>query len=356
MIWVGIDTGGTFTDLVAYDDVTRQFKALKTPSTPGDPSRGVLAAVEETGYILSEIGEFSHGTTVATNTALEHKGAKLGVLTTRGHRDVLIVGRGNRTQVYDITATRPQGIVERRNVIEIDERCSFEGDVLTPLNPEEVEAACETLRNSGVEAIAICFLHSYANPDHEQAALAVVRRQLPNVLVSASHEILPEYREFERFSTTALNAYVAPRTANYLERLATDMAAKGLSAPVRVMASNGGTWPASRMAERPANALLSGPAGGVIAAQALSESLGFSDIITYDMGGTSTDACLIRDGQFAMNSEGMVGWYPNRVPQIDINTVGAGGGSIAYLESGDFLNVGPRSAGAEPGPACYGKG
>jgi N-methylhydantoinase A len=356
MLWVGIDTGGTFTDLVAYDSESGNLTSLKTPSTPDDHARGVIAAVEATGFDLGRITGFSHGTTVATNTALEHKGAKLGVITTHGHRDVLVIGRGNRTQLYDITAVRPAGIVERHHVMEVEERCTVDGEVLKPLDEAQVEAACTAMLKEGIEAVAVCFLHAYANPEHERRAAEIARRMMPDAHVCASHEILPEYREFERFSTTALNAYVAPRTGAYLNRLADQLTASGLKTPVRVMASNGGTWPAARMAEHPANALLSGPAGGVIAATALSQELGIKDIITYDMGGTSTDACMIRDGQYGMNPEGMVGWYPNRVPQIDINTVGAGGGSIAYLEAGNFLNVGPRSAGAEPGPACYGKG
>ena len=356
MLWVGIDTGGTFTDLVAYDSETGKLISLKTPSTPDDHALGVITAVKETGFNLSKITGFSHGTTVATNTALEQKGAKLGIITTRGYRDVLVIGRGNRTQLYDITAVRPTGIVEREQVMEVDERSTVDGFIHTHLNEDEVAAACTYFLSEGIEAVAVCFLHAYANSQHEQRAAKIVQKLMPSAYVCTSNEILPEYREFERFSTTALNAFVAPRTGRYLTELANNLASSGLNTPVRVMASNGGTWPAARMAERPVNALLSGPAGGVIAATVLSEALNIHNIITYDMGGTSTDACMIRNGTYGMNPEGLVGWYPNRVPQIDINTVGAGGGSIAYLEAGNFLNVGPHSAGAEPGPACYGKG
>jgi len=356
MLWVGIDTGGTFTDLVMYESTTGIMNSLKTPSTPKDPAVGVIEALREAEVNLFEITGFSHGTTVATNTALEYMGAKMGVITTYGYRDVLVVGRGNRTQLYDLMATRPPGILERQNIIEVDERVTVDGSIYRPLDKENIVVACNEFLAKDIEAVAICFLHAYANPKHERVAVDIVRQCMPNVYVCASHEILPEYREFERFSTTALNAYVAPRTSTYLNKLSSNLSSLGLNTSLKVMASNGGTWPGSRMAEKPANALLSGPAGGVIAAATLAQELNIKDIITYDMGGTSTDACMIRDGVFSMNAEGMVGWYPNRVPQIDINTVGAGGGSIAYLEAGDFLNVGPRSAGAEPGPACYGKG
>ena len=356
MLWVGIDTGGTFTDLVAYNSNTKKLISLKTPSTPEDHALGVITAVKKTEVELPKITGFSHGTTVATNTALEHKGAKLGIITTRGYRDVLVIGRGNRTQLYDVTAVRPAGIVQREHIMEVDERSTVDGLIHKHLNEDQVASACTYFLSEGIEAVAVCFLHAYANSRHEQRAAEIVQKLMPGVHVCTSNEILPEYREFERFSTTALNAFVAPRTGRYLTQLADKLADAGLTTPVRVMASNGGTWPAVRMANRPVNALLSGPAGGVIAASVLSEALNIHDIITYDMGGTSTDACMIRNGTYGMNPEGMVGWYPNRVPQIDINTVGAGGGSIAYLEAGNFLNVGPQSAGAEPGPACYGKG
>ena len=356
MLWVGIDTGGTFTDLVAYNSNTKKLISLKTPSTPEDHALGVITAVKKTEVELPKITGFSHGTTVATNTALEHKGAKLGIITTRGYRDVLVIGRGNRTQLYDVTAVRPAGIVQREHIMEVDERSTVDGLIHKHLNEDQVASACAYFLSEGIEAVAVCFLHAYANSQHEQRAAEIVQKLMPGVHVCTSNEILPEYREFERFSTTALNAFVAPRTGRYLTQLADKLADAGLTTPVRVMASNGGTWPAVRMANRPVNALLSGPAGGVIAASVLSKTLNIHDIITYDMGGTSTDACMIRNGTYGMNPEGMVGWYPNRVPQIDINTVGAGGGSIAYLEAGNFLNVGPQSAGAEPGPACYGKG
>ena len=356
MIILGIDVGGTFTDLVLHDAQTGQLRSLKTPTTPSAYADGVLNAIRNTGMPAEKIDHIVHGMTVATNTALEMNGARLGVITTRGFRDVLIVGRGNRTQLYDIKAVRPPPLVERARVLEVDERMTATGEVHLPLNEDHVVTACGRLLDEGVEAIAICFLHSYANPDHECRAADIVQRALPNIPVSISSDILPEYREFERFSTTALNAYVGPKVSQYLGRLSDDLEKNGISAPLRIMGSNGGTWSAAAMSAEPVNAMLSGPAGGVTASIGIAKLLELPNIITYDMGGTSTDACLIRDYDYNMTTEGQVGMWPNRAPQIEIKTVGAGGGSIAYMDPGKFLNVGPRSAGAAPGPACYGKG
>ncbi|MBT6139623.1 MAG: hydantoinase/oxoprolinase family protein [Rhodospirillaceae bacterium] len=356
MITLGIDVGGTFTDLVLRDSVTGTMRALKTPSTPSNHAEGVMNAIRSTGVAPSEITAIGHGMTVATNTALEMNGARLGIITTRGFRDVLVIGRGNRTKLYDIKATRPEPLVERRNIVEVDGRLTAAGEVHLALDEDQVKLACNTLAEAGVEAVAICFLHSYINPEHERRAGEIARVALPGIPVSLSSDVLPEYREFERFSTTALNAYVAPRVGRYLRSLADELVAEGVTAPLSVMGSNGGTWSAAAMAERPVNSMLSGPAGGVTAAVAVASMLSENNIITYDMGGTSTDAALIRGSTLAMTTEAKVGMWPNRAPQIEINTVGAGGGSLAYLDAGRFLRVGPRSAGAEPGPACYGKG
>ena len=356
MITLGIDVGGTFTDLVMRDARTGEMRSLKTPTTPPSYADGVLNAIRMTKAAAADIAGIAHGMTVATNTALEMNGARLGVITTRGFRDVLIVGRGNRTSLYDIKAVRPPPLVERARVLEVDERMTAAGDVHLALNQEHVATACKRLAEQGVEAIAICFLHSYANPDHERRAAKIVRQALPDIPISISSEILPEYREFERFSTTALNAYVGPKVSQYLGRLADGLGENKITAPLRIMGSNGGTWSAAAMSAEPVNAMLSGPAGGVTASLGIAKLLDVPNIITYDMGGTSTDACLIRNYEYNMTTEGHVGMWPNRAPQIEIKTVGAGGGSIAYLDPGKFLNVGPRSAGAAPGPACYGKG
>ena len=356
MITLGIDVGGTFTDLVMRDSRTGELRSLKTPTTPPTYADGVMNAIGRTGAAPDAIADIAHGMTVATNTALEMNGAKLGVITTRGFRDVLVVGRGNRTTLYDIKAVGPPPLVPRARILEVDERMTASGEVHKPLDAAQVAMAAKRLSEMAVEAVAVCFLHSYANPEHERRAAKIVNEAIPGVPVSVSSDILPEYREFERFSTTALNAYVGPKVSQYLDRLANSLTDENINAPLRIMGSNGGTWSAAAMAAEPVNAMLSGPAGGVTASVGIARLLEQPNIITYDMGGTSTDACLIRNYAYGMTTEGHVGMWPNRAPQIEIKTVGAGGGSIAYLDPGKFLNVGPRSAGALPGPACYGRG
>ena len=356
MLWIGIDVGGTFTDVVVYDRETGAVHSLKSPSDAADPAAGVLRALAAMGVDLAAVERFRHGATVATNTALERAGAALGVLTTAGHRDVLVVGKGNRTRLYDIKAVRAEGLVRRSRILEVPERMGPDGEVLVPLDEEALGAAVERLRALGVEAVAVCFLHAYANPSHEARAAAVVGAALPGAPVSCSAEVVAEHREFERFSTTALNAYVAPRMGRYLARLEDALARGGLRAAPEVMTSSGGSWPFARMARLPVHSMLSGPAGGVIGAVEFAAALGVRDVVTCDMGGTSTDTSLVRGGRYALAAEGSIGGFPNRAPQIEINTVGAGGGSLAYLDTGGFLNVGPRSAGSAPGPACYGRG
>lgn len=356
MITLGIDVGGTFTDLVMQDHRTGELRSLKTPTTSPHFADGILNIIRLTDAEPEEITAITHGMTVATNTALEMNGAILGVITTKGFRDVLIVGRGNRPTLYDIKTVRPPPLVPRQRILEVDERMTGTGEVHIALEESQVLAACQQFKEMGVEAIALCFLHSYANPAHENRAAELIKSELPDVSISVSSEILPEYREFERFSTTALNAYVGPKVAQYLELLETRLTAKRINAPLRIMGSNGGTWSAKDMAHEPVNALLSGPAGGVTASVGIARLLKIPDIITYDMGGTSTDTCLIRNYEYEMTTESHVGMWPNRAPQIEIKTVGAGGGSVAYLSQGKFLNVGPRSAGAIPGPACYRRG
>ncbi len=356
MFWVGVDVGGTFTDIVVYDDESGAVLAGKSPSTPANPADGVLNALEQLSVDLAFVSSFRHGATVATNTALERKGASLGVITTRGFRDVLIIGRGNRTRLYDIKAVRPAGLIKRSRVIEVGERVGPDGAVRIALDEDEVVTATKRLRDLGVESIAVCFLHSYANPQPELDAAQIVATTWPGVPVYTSAAVLSEHREYERFSTAALNAYIAPRMSGYLDDLATRLGKRGLTSRPEIMTSNGGSWPFDEMAQLPVHSMLSGPAGGVTGAVEFASTLGISNLITYDMGGTSTDTCLIRNGRYALASEGMVGGLPNRAPSIEINTVGAGGGSLAYLGEGGFLNVGPRSAGARPGPACYGHG
>ena len=356
MKWLGIDVGGTFTDLVVYDEETGALVITKTPSTPQDHSEGMIAGIRRLQVDLRGVAKLAHGTTIATNTVLERSGARTAVLVTRGFRDVLEVGRGNRVVLYNIKATRPPFLVPRSRCIEVDERTLFDGTVARELDVAAVEAAVRSLVARGVEAIAICFLHAYANDRNERAARAIVERLAPGLAVCTSSEVLPEYREYERFVTTVLNVYVAPRMARYLGALRRKLGDLAYDRDVAIMTSNGGTMSVAKAVEAPVHSMLSGPAAGVIGAVYVGRETGYHDLIAYDMGGTSTDVCLVKDLQFAMTTDGGIGPLPNKVLQIEINSIGAGGGSVAWLGSGKFVNVGPRSAGATPGPASYGRG
>jgi N-methylhydantoinase A len=356
MLWLGVDVGGTFTDLVLFDGAAGTLRVLKTPSSPGNQAEAILIGLDHLQIPAASLDRVVHGTTVATNTALEGNGARLAVLVTAGHRDVLVVGRGNRMAIYNIKARPQRPLVPRSHVIEISERLRVDGSVLKALDEAEVVRVAERLAAEGIEAVAVCFLHAYANPTHEQRAAAVLTERLPTATVTSSAEVLPEFREYERFSTTALNAYVAPRMRRYLSDLRRRFAETGVSAPLAIMTSNGGSLPAHRVEAMPVLSMLSGPAAGVIAAGHIGALSGFSHLITCDMGGTSTDVCLLRAGNYEMTTEGRVGTFPVKMRQIDINSIGLGGGSVATLGTGGFLSVGPRSAGAMPGPACYGRG
>jgi N-methylhydantoinase A len=356
MLWLGVDVGGTFTDLVLFDVTAGTLKVSKTPSTPHNQADGILTGIARLGVESGKLARVVHGTTVATNTAREGDGARLAVLLTAGHKDVLVVGRGNRMAMYNIKARPLRPRVPRSQCIEVRERLRVDGSVLTALAEPQVRTIAERLAADAVEAVAICFLHAYANPAHEQRAAALIAHRLPQATVTSSAEVLPEFREYERFSTTALNAYVAPRMRRYLGDLRKRLSAVGVSAPLAIMTSNGGSLPADRVEAMPVLSMLSGPAAGVIAAGHVGTAAGFPDLITCDMGGTSTDVCLLRGGEYGMTTEGRVGAFPIKIRQIDIHSIGVGGGSIAAFGSGGFLSVGPRSAGAVPGPACYGRG
>ncbi|MCY4468944.1 MAG: hydantoinase/oxoprolinase family protein [Thiotrichales bacterium] len=356
---IGVDVGGTFTDAAVFDDATGLLRYAKAPSTPADPARAVLDVLERLDVDLGEVQRFIHGITIGTNAVLEGRGAEVWMLTTAGFRDVLEIARTNRTVLYDITALKPPPLVPRGRTLEIDERMAFDGSVLRPLDLDQARAAVKSLPSDA--AVAVCFLHSYANPDHERAVASLVREDAggngPRAgFVTASSEVLPEFREYERFNTTALNAYIGPLIDGYLARLQASVAARGYRSPVFIMTSNGGVATAERARRLPVTTVLSGPAGGVAAAADLGRRLDRPNLITCDMGGTSTDVCLIEDLVVPLTNEQFVGPYANRTPQTEINAVGAGGGSIAWMDSGDILMVGPRSAGADPGPACYGQG
>ena len=353
---VGVDVGGTFTDAVIYDDATGELRWAKAPSTPAAPAQGVLAALARNDTDLAGAERFVHGITIGTNAILERKGATVWMLVTRGFRDTLEIARTNRTVLYDIKTLKPEPLVPRARAIEIDERVLADGTVLRALDPKQIRTAADRLKKEKPSALAVCFLHSYRSPQHEQEAATLLRELLPGWFICHSAGVLPEMREYERFNTAALNAYIGPVTERYLGALAEALRGKGYRGPVYLMTSSGGIVTAERASRLPVHTVLSGPAGGVAAALHLGKSLGLQNIITYDMGGTSTDVCLIEGLHVPVTSEQFIAGLPIRTPQIEINSVGAGGGSIAWMDAGKILKVGPKSAGADPGPACYGKG
>ena len=357
MWWIGVDVGGTFTDAVAYDDVEKGFVFAKSSSTPHDPTKGIMDVLDQLGLDLGYVGRFVHGTTIGTNAILEGKGADAWMMVTKGFRDVLEIGRTNRPVLYDIKTLKQRPILPRSRTLEIKERLLWDGSVRTELDQGSVLNAIETLNATGKKgALCICFLHSYANPTHERQVREIVQKELPDWYVSISSDVLPQFREYERFNTTALNTYIGPLIDRYLDRLRRLLVERGYRHSVFITTSNGGVSTAERAKALPISTVLSGPAGGVAAAVHLGKSIGIKNMITCDMGGTSTDVCLIENLTVPVTDQQFIGGYANRTPQIAITTVGAGGGSVAWIDSGDILTVGPRSAGADPGPACYGRG
>ncbi|MBS0240786.1 MAG: hydantoinase/oxoprolinase family protein [Proteobacteria bacterium] len=356
MLWIGIDVGGTFTDAVACDDETGDLRFAKAPSTPHDPAQAVLDVLDKLRVEGGEIERFVHGVTIGTNAVLEGKGAEVWMLVTRGFRDVLEIGRTNRPVLYDIRTQKAQPLVPRTRALEIHERMLFDGRIHTELDPGSLREAVRLLPRGKDAAVAICFLHSYANPAHERAAEELLARERPDLFVCTSSGVLPQLREYERFSTTALNAYIGPLMGRYLARLQSNLKARDFRRNLYIMTSGGGVATAERATRLPAATVLSGPAGGVAAALHLGEALDIRNVITCDMGGTSTDVCLIEDLTIPVTNDQKIAEHANRLPQIAINAVGAGGGSIGWIDAGDILMVGPQSAGASPGPACYGRG
>jgi N-methylhydantoinase A len=362
---VGVDSGGTFTDICLFDEASGAISVWKVPSTPDDPSRGIAGGTEDAirrfapdcgDKPASVIGYFGHGTTVATNALIQHRGTSVGLITTAGFRDLLEIGRQKRPSLYDLFADKPVTLIPRHLRLEVAERVRHTGEIETPLDSEAVRAAARKLGEAGVGAVAICFLYSFVNPEHERAAKAIVAAELPDTFICASHEIAPEFREFERLSTAVVNAYLGPIMHRYIGRLALRLRELGLAAAPHLTQSNGGVIGFEAAAARPVRTVLSGPSTGVVGAQAVGRLAGFGDIITFDMGGTSTDVALLKAGQAKLTSEAIVHGYPLKAPMLDIHTVGAGGGSIAYVDSGGHLKVGPQSAGADPGPVAYGRG
>ena len=359
---LAIDIGGTFTDLVALDEASGELTLEKTLTTPADFALGVLDAIEEAAVPLSDVSQFVHGTTVVINALTERTGCRVALITTRGFRDVLEIQRANRTDMYNLMYCKPRPFVPRRLRLEVRERVTWKGEVREPLCEEDVELAAAECRRSGAEAIAVCFLHSYANAEHEKRAKDLLERLCPGIPVCASHEMTQEWREYERTNTVVLNAYVRPVADAYLASLERKLAERGFSGAPLAMQSNGGTASFGRSRRMPIHLVESGPVGGVIGASSVVRRLGKASAIAFDMGGTTAKVSVIEAGEVAVRTdyhlERSQTWagYPLKIPVIDVVEVGAGGGSIAWLDKGNALHVGPRSAGASPGPACYGLG
>lgn len=370
---LGIDIGGTFTDGVLWNLETGERSTAKVLSTPDDLSRGFIDVVRRllgsTGVEPSQVGYVAHGTTVATNAVLEHDLARIGYVTTKGFRDVFEIARQVRPDPYDVFTEKPPPLVPRQLCLEVDERTTAEGTIWQPLDESGVAATVKQLQEANVESVAVCLLHSYANPEHERRVGALLREALPMTVVSLSSDLAPEFREYPRACTVVINAGLVPVVASYLEKLEGELAVEGLEAELRVMQSNGGVLSFQQAREKPVRILESGPAAGVMGAVRVGEVIGVDDLVSFDMGGTTAKLGLIRGGRPRMSQEFEIGphsrtrdWfsgasgYPILTPSVDLVEIGAGGGSVAWVDSGGKLRVGPRSAGAKPGPACYGLG
>lgn len=362
---MGVDVGGTFTDFIYVDD-NGKIEVYKTSTTPEDPSIGMMEGINAICDKLKiqhdEIDEIFHGTTIATNMVLEHKGARAGMITTKGYRDIVHIARHKRPTNFSIVEDIPwqkHPVCQRRDRYGVSERIvAPDGSVLIPLDEEEVRQAVRKMKADKVEAIAVCFLFSFLNPAHEQRVKEIVKEEYPDVYLSLSSEVLPQFREYERFTTTGLNAYIGPTTSKYIKQLQKTLIEQGYTAKVHLMQSFGGVASADAAQEKPVNLLLSGPVGGVLGAIWTTKLTGLNNIITLDIGGTSADISVLADLQPSMKHllDTKVGGYAAMVPMIDVGTIGAGGGSMAYIDEGGFFRVGPQSAGAVPGPACYNRG
>ncbi|MEV5741365.1 hydantoinase/oxoprolinase family protein [Microbispora rosea] len=359
---IGVDVGGTFTDLVLHDAATGEIRVAKQPTTPSAPERGVLAAVDAAvpPELLARCRHFVHGTTVGLNALLERRGATVGLITTAGFRDVLEIRRGDRDDPYDLFWTPPPPLVPRRLRLEVAERVAADGSVVRDLEPEDVRRAAETFAAEGVDAVAIVLMNSYANPAHEARAAELLRQAGFAGPVSLSHEVSGEYREYERTCTTVVDAFVRHRMGPYLHNLDHELRARGFAGELLVTRSGGGALALAEAAARPFETILSGPVAGAAAtarlAASLGPSLGMGTAVAADVGGTSFDTALIEDGRLPLLYQGEVVGLPLQSPWVDVRSVGAGGGSVAYADAGGLLRVGPRSAGADPGPACYQRG
>jgi N-methylhydantoinase A len=353
---IATDVGGTFTDAVLLDETSGAVKFEKTPTTPTDFSEGTMNATDRFGVSLSEATFFVHGTTVAINILIEEKGAKTGLIATRGFRDIAEIGRSNRPNMYDPLYRKPKPFVERFLRLEVDERVSYDGRIIKPLNETHVNEAIKKFEENEVQSVAVCLFNSYATPIHEIRIGQILRESFPKASVSLSHLITREYREYERTSTTILNAYVMPIVERYLRNMEQRLIGRGFTYDFLIMQSNGGMMTSTTAMQQPVSMVESGPASGAIGAAVLGKSIGYLNLISYDMGGTTAKTALIETGAPRTTMEYKIKGHPLRIPIIDMLEVGAGGGNMAWIDSAGGLHVGPKSAGAEPGPACYGIG
>jgi N-methylhydantoinase A len=357
---IGIDVGGTFTDFTLLREADGEVSYHKVASTPRDPSKaigqGIADLLATHAIAAGMVGHIGHGTTVATNLVIERRGATTGLITTKGFRDVIEIGRQVRPHLFDYSVVKPPPLAMREHRHEIGERVNSRGEVVSALDEREVEAAAMLLKHAGVQSVAVCFLHSYRNPAHEQAARRVVERVLPAAYISVSSEVLPEFREYERWSTTLLNAAVGPRMETYLESFLARVRDLGIAVEPFTIHSNGGLMSMRAVRAFPVRTCLSGPAAGVVGAAEIGRVAGFPNLVTFDVGGTSTDVSLISRGKPLFTSNRLIADYPVKTPMIDIHVIGAGGGSIAWMDDAGALKVGPKSAGADPGPAAYMRG
>ncbi len=357
---LGVDVGGTFTDLLLFGERSQTLTLEKVPTSVDDQARGIAEGIDKIMQAAdahtSEISMFLHSTTAATNAILEHKGVKTALVTTEGFRDVLHIMRQDRPKLYDFFLHRPRPLVPRHLRFEVPERVLYTGEVHKAVDEQAVVSIARTIKEHEVRAIAICLLHSYANPAHEQLVRDLLRRECPHIHISISAEILPEIREYDRTSTTVINAYVLPIVSRYLDNLSQRLQSMGMNRPVHVMQSNGGIMPSSLAGVKSAATILSGPAAGVWGGVALAKQAGLRDIITVDMGGTSFDICLAHQGEPKISHGCQIAGHSLKTPMLDIHAIGAGGGSIAWIDDGGALKVGPQSAAARPGPVCYAKG
>jgi N-methylhydantoinase A/oxoprolinase/acetone carboxylase beta subunit len=362
---LGVDVGGTFTDLIYVDDELGTIEIHKLPTTPDDPSKGTIEGIKaltgEVGAALGDLDQVFHGTTIATNIVIEHNGARVGMITTQGYRDILHIARHkkplNFSNYQDLPWQR-YPLVRRRDRLTVPERITGDGQVLVPLDEDAAREQVRRLKEVGVESVAVCFLFSFLNPEHERRVAEIVREEFPEAFLSVSSEVLPQYREYERFSTVSLNAYVGPKVASYVRRLEDELRAAGVRTGLHLMTSASGVATAQGAVERPVNLLMSGPVAGVVGGIWIGRQAGFENVITLDVGGTSADIGLAQAGALRMKHllDTRVGPYQAMIPMVDVDTIGAGGGSIAYVDTGGIFRSGPRSAGAVPGPAAYGRG